>query len=289
MLEYEEADQEFRVRTAYGTSAELLDLRETRIGLHGTLVGQATVEGARSRCPTCAAPLDPHLQRLHDAGWRSVVAVPMLRGTASSARSWCAARRLAASRKRSATCSRRSPASRPSRSSTPGCSASWSARAPSWRWPANKSEFLASMSHELRTPLNAVIGFSEVLLERMFGELNERQEEYLRDIWGSGKHLLELLNDILDLSKVEAGRMDLEPSTFSVREALEYGLSLMREQALAQAVTLRLEIGTDVGLLEADERRFKQVTLNLLSNAVKFTPEEREVVCRPPGTAASWS
>ena len=79
----------------------------------------------------------------------------------------------------------------------------------------HKSEFLASMSHELRTPLNAVIGFSEVLLERMFGEINERQEEYLRDIWNSGRHLLELLNEILDLSKVEAGQMVLEPSTFS--------------------------------------------------------------------------
>ena len=81
----------------------------------------------------------------------------------------------------------------------------------------HKSEFLASMSHELRTPLNAVIGFSEVLLERMFGELNDRQDEYLRDILSSGRHLLELLNDILDLSKVEAGRMELEPSTFSIR------------------------------------------------------------------------
>ena len=79
----------------------------------------------------------------------------------------------------------------------------------------HKSDFLASMSHELRTPLNAVIGFSEVLLERMFGELNDRQDEYLRDILSSGKHLLQLLNDILDLSKVEAGRMELEPSTFS--------------------------------------------------------------------------
>ena len=95
----------------------------------------------------------------------------------------------------------------------------------------HKSEFLASMSHELRTPLNAVIGFSEVLLERMFGELNERQDEYLRDIWSSGKHLLELLNEILDLSKVEAGQMVLERSTFGVREALEYSMSLVRERA----------------------------------------------------------
>ena len=83
----------------------------------------------------------------------------------------------------------------------------------------HKSEFLASMSHELRTPLNAVIGFSEVLLERMFGDLNDRQEDYLRDIWSSGKHLLELLNDILDLSKVEAGQMTLDPPSSSSRSA----------------------------------------------------------------------
>ena len=94
------------------------------------------------------------------------------------------------------------------------------------------------MSHELRTPLNAVIGFSEVLLERMFGELNERQEEYLRDIWNSGKHLLELLNEILDLSKVEAGRMELEPATFSVGDALEYALSMVRERAAAHGISL---------------------------------------------------
>ena len=92
------------------------------------------------------------------------------------------------------------------------------------------------MSHELRTPLNAVIGFSEVLLERMFGELNERQDEYLRDILSSGRHLLELLNDILDLSKVEAGRMELEPSTFSLRGALEYGISMVRERAAAHGI-----------------------------------------------------
>ena len=95
----------------------------------------------------------------------------------------------------------------------------------------HKSDFLASMSHELRTPLNAVIGFSEVLLERMFGDLNERQAEYVGDILSSGKHLLELLNEILDLSKVEAGRMELELSVFSVRTAIEQGVSLVQERA----------------------------------------------------------
>ena len=137
----------------------------------------------------------------------------------------------------------------------------------------HKSEFLASMSHELRTPLNAVIGFSEVLLDRMFGEINERQDEYLRDIWNSGRHLLELLNEILDLSKVEAGQMVLEPSTFSVGSAVDDALTMVRERATAHAITVTVEVADDVGTIVADELRFKQVVLNLLSNAVKFTPD----------------
>ena len=144
----------------------------------------------------------------------------------------------------------------------------------------HKSEFLASMSHELRTPLNAVIGFSEVLLDRMFGEINERQDEYLRDIWNSGRHLLELLNEILDLSKVEAGQMVLEPSTFSVGSALEYALAMVRERAALHAISVTVEVADDVGMIEADELRFKQVVLNLLSNAVKFTPDGGSVSIR---------
>jgi signal transduction histidine kinase len=144
----------------------------------------------------------------------------------------------------------------------------------------HKSEFLASMSHELRTPLNAVIGFSEVLLERMFGDLNDRQEEYLRDIWSSGKHLLELLNEILDLSKVEAGQMTLEPTEFSLQEALGHGLALVRERAARHGIRLGLEVAPDVGLVRADELRIKQVIVNLLSNAVKFTPDGGRVEVR---------
>ena len=144
----------------------------------------------------------------------------------------------------------------------------------------HKSEFLASMSHELRTPLNAIIGFSEVLLERMFGELNERQDDYLRDIWSSGKHLLELLNDILDLSKIEAGQMVLNRSEFVVSESLEYCLSMVRERALKQRINLNLEVDADVGVLDADRLRFRQVVLNLLSNAVKFTPDGGRVDVR---------
>jgi CheY-like chemotaxis protein len=125
--------------------------------------------------------------------------------------------------------------------------------------------------------LNAVIGFSEVLLERMFGDINPRQEEYLNDIWSSGKHLLALLNDILDLSKVEAGRMELATSNFPVRDAIEYALSMVRERAALHGIILELRVGSDVGLIYADELRFKQIVLNLLSNAVKFTPDSGHV------------
>jgi len=137
----------------------------------------------------------------------------------------------------------------------------------------HKSEFLANMSHELRTPLNAIIGFSEVLLERMFGELNPKQEEYLQDIMSSGRHLLSLINDILDLSKVEAGRMELEPSAFDLPAALENCLTLVRERATRHGVTLDLMVGERLGQIVADERKVRQVVLNLLSNAVKFTPD----------------
>ena len=141
----------------------------------------------------------------------------------------------------------------------------------------HKSEFLANMSHELRTPLNAVIGFSEVLLEKMFGDLNEKQEEYLQDILTSGQHLLSLINDILDLSKVEAGRMELELDAFSLAETLENGLTMIRERASRHGIALSLDLDPDIGLVEADERKVKQVVFNLLSNAVKFTPDGGQV------------
>ena len=136
----------------------------------------------------------------------------------------------------------------------------------------HKSEFLANMSHELRTPLNAIIGFSQVLRQRMFGEINEKQEEYLDDILSSGNHLLSLINDVLDLSKVEAGQVELEIATLSLREALERGAVMVRERAARNDVRLSLELAPDVDLVEGDERRLRQVVFNLLSNAVKFTP-----------------
>jgi len=137
----------------------------------------------------------------------------------------------------------------------------------------HKSEFLANMSHELRTPLNAIIGFSEVLLERLFGELNEKQDDYLKDIHSSGRHLLTLINDILDLSKIEAGRMDLELSTFDLRSAIANAITLVRERAQAHGIYLGQQVDPAVSEITADERKFKQILLNLLSNAVKFTPD----------------
>jgi signal transduction histidine kinase len=137
----------------------------------------------------------------------------------------------------------------------------------------HKSEFLASMSHELRTPLNAIIGFSDVLLQGMFGETNEKQTEYLRDILASGQHLLSLINDILDLSKIEAGRMDLDLTAFDLPSAIDDALLLMRERASRRSLALERHVDERLGEIRADQRKVKQVLLNLLSNAVKFTPE----------------
>jgi signal transduction histidine kinase len=134
------------------------------------------------------------------------------------------------------------------------------------------------MSHELRTPLNAIIGFSQVLRQRLFGEINEKQEEYLDDILSSGNHLLDLINDVLDLSKVEAGQVELEVAPFSLSEALERGVVMVRERAAKNGVQVGLELAPDVDEVRADERRIRQVVFNLLSNAVKFTPAGGNVV-----------
>jgi signal transduction histidine kinase len=155
----------------------------------------------------------------------------------------------------------------------------------------HKSEFLANMSHELRTPLNAIIGFSEVLGERYFGELTEKQDEYVRDIHGSGKHLLSLINDILDLSKIEAGRMELELSDFDLPAVLENALTLVKERAQRHGIALGKRVDPSLGTVRADERKVKQIMLNLLSNAVKFTPEggRVSVAAKPNGSAIEIS
>src|SRR6266851_2779432 len=136
------------------------------------------------------------------------------------------------------------------------------------------------MSHELRTPLNAIIGFSEVLAQGMFGEVNEKQTEYLRDILDSGRHLLSLINDILDLSKIEAGRMELELEDFDLAGAIDNALTLVRERAGRRGIPLGRAIDGRVGAIRADERKVKQVLLNLLSNAIKFTPEGGQIDVR---------
>jgi signal transduction histidine kinase len=137
----------------------------------------------------------------------------------------------------------------------------------------HKDEFLSNMSHELRTPLNGIIGFSEVMLERMFGDLTDKQEEYLNDILESGRHLLSLINDILDLSKIEAGKMELDVTEFHVPTAIDNALTLMRERAARRGQLLERMVDPRLGMMRADERKVKQVLLNLLSNAVKFTPD----------------
>ena len=143
-----------------------------------------------------------------------------------------------------------------------------------------KSEFLANMSHELRTPLNAIIGFSEVLHERMFGDLNEKQAEYAHDIHDSGRHLLSLINDILDLSKIEAGRMELDVTMFDLPSAIDNAVTLVRERASRHGLALTCDVDPGLGEFSGDERKFKQIMLNLLSNAVKFTPDGGRITVR---------
>jgi len=143
-----------------------------------------------------------------------------------------------------------------------------------------KSEFLANMSHELRTPLNAIIGFSEVLGDGLLGDLTDKQRGFIGDIFSSGKHLLSLINDILDLSKVEAGKMMLDLEPVHVSSLFANSLSIIREKAAARRVNLTMDVPKDLGTIGADARKVKQIVYNLLSNAVKFTSERGEVILR---------
>ena len=141
-----------------------------------------------------------------------------------------------------------------------------------------KSRFLANMSHELRTPLNSIIGFSELLLQRLPGDLGRKQEEYVRDIADSGRHQLGLVNDILDLSKVEAGRMTLERSSFPIEQLVTSAVALVRAQAVRRSIEVDVSMDPQVETIFADERKVKQILVNLLSNAVKFTPDRGRIV-----------
>ncbi len=283
ILEFDPEQAEFRVRAAFGTSAEVLkSLRGIRLGLNDSLVGRA----ARERAPLQVADLatgadDAHLRTLRDAGWRSLVAIPMVRQ--DQVVGALVVRRRTPGEVEPEICDFLQTFA--SQSSLAIANAQLYRRleqksAELAVVSQHKSEFLASMSHELRTPLNAIIGFSEVLLERMFGDLNPRQDEYLRDIHSSGRHLLALLNDILDLSKVEAGQMVLDVAPVDVRALLEGCVGFVRERAQRHGLTLTVEVDADVTQVEADELRLRQVVLNLLTNAVKFTPDGGRVTVR---------
>jgi len=140
-----------------------------------------------------------------------------------------------------------------------------------------KSEFLANMSHELRTPLNHIIGFTEMVVDKRIGSLNEDQSSYLNDVLYSSKHLLSLINDILDLSKVEAGKLVIEPSDVNLNTLLENSLIIVKEKALKHGLELSLDMDGIPEIIRADERKIKQIMYNLLSNAVKFTPDGGKV------------
>jgi two-component system, NtrC family, sensor kinase len=285
IFEYDEAAEEFAQRAATDPAGALAEARRTaRIGKGEGVVGRTAVTLRPAQVPdiTVAGAYEGRLRdTLIEAGVRAVLAVPMLR---EGHLIGCLA------------VTRNAPGDFPPETrellrtfATQSALAIQNARL--FRELADKSrqleiasqhksEFLANMSHELRTPLNAIIGFSEVLSERMFGELNEKQEEYLKDIYASGTHLLSLINDILDLSKIEAGRMELELTDFDLHQAIENALILVRERAGRRSITLQTNIDERLGEVRADERKIRQVALNLLSNAIKFTPEGGRIEVR---------
>jgi signal transduction histidine kinase len=143
-----------------------------------------------------------------------------------------------------------------------------------------KSAFLANMSHELRTPLNAIIGFSELMHEGLAGELTDSQQEHTKDILDSGRHLLKLINDILDLSKIEAGKLELDVSETRPDAMVREVVAIQQQTAQQRGIQLTAEVAEDIGILQVDERRIRQVLLNLLSNALKFTPKGGAVAVR---------
>ena len=278
VFEYEEGTEEFVQRAATEQGGELAAARRARrIRRCEGVVGQTAVTLEPAQVPDIlpnGAYISPLRENLVQSGVRALLAVPML---------WEA--RLIGS----LVVSRNAPGDFPSETvdllrtfATQSALAIQNARL--FREiedksrqlevaSQHKSEFLANMSHELRTPLNAIIGFSEVLLDRMFGEVNAKQTEYLQDILSSGRHLLSLINDILDLSKIEAGRMELAVTPFHVPAAIDNAVTLIRERAARHGIALHVDVDPRLGEAVGDERKIKQVLLNLLSNAVKFTPE----------------
>jgi signal transduction histidine kinase len=276
ILEYDDAGDSFQVRGRLGSNPALLEeLRAITIDPQSTLVARTAQTHQHLEIPDLSkTERDAYLDISFREGWRSLLAVPMLagdklvgvlvirrRGTGRFPKDVIELLQTFAGQSALAIVNARLFRELETKSRELEIAS------------RHKSEFLASMSHELRTPLNAVIGFSRVLLERTFGDINERQDEYLRDILNAGRHLLELLNEILDLSKVEAGQMVLEPGTFNVSGALDHAAAMVRERATLHDIAVTVQIADDIGMIDADERRFKQVVLNLVSNAVKFTPD----------------
>jgi two-component system, NtrC family, sensor kinase len=289
VFEYDGAAEEFVHRAATETGGRLAEARRaTRVRKGEGVVGRTAITLEPVQVPDITVPgahESRHRENLIESGIRAVLAVPMVREEQLIG---C----LVVSRNR--------PGEFPTETiellrtfATQSALAIQNARlfheiadksAQLEAASRHKSEFLANMSHELRTPLNAVIGFSEVLLQRMFGELNDKQDEYLKDIYASGQHLLSLINDILDLSKIEAGRMELELTNFSVPQAIQNACILVRERAIRHGIALHEVIADGVGDIRGDERKVKQVLLNLLSNAIKFTPEGGRIEVRATST-----
>ncbi len=283
LMEYDEESRLFRVRTTYGTSDDVREqLKTVRIHVDESFVGRAATSGM----PVQVADLsdierDPHLRLLFDAGWRSLVVIPLVRPDRIVGA--LVVRRLTTGAFSDETCDMLTAFASQSAIALTNARLYQQLELQSRALATtsqHKSDFLASMSHELRTPLNAVIGFSEVLLERMFGELNDRQADYVQDILDAGRHLLALLNDVLDLSKVEAGRMDLDVTTFPAADAIQSVLALVRERAGQLGVDLRFDAADAPTHITADELRLKQVLVNLIGNAIKFTPEGGTVTVR---------
>jgi signal transduction histidine kinase/CheY-like chemotaxis protein len=276
IFEFEPSTSEFVLRTCAGTSETLVNgLRHLRIPASETFMGEAALLGEVRQAPDLEAePPDPHVSLLLAHGWRSMVAVPLRREEEIIGALIVRRKRkgalpdetvelLETLASQSAAAIHNAHVYQQLEQKTRELEVA----------SQHKSEFLASMSHELRTPLNAVIGFSDVLLDRMFGELNERQDEYVRDIRNSGRHLLDLINEILDLSKVEAGRMELDLDRVSVEDLLEHAIAMVRERAHQHGIAVHVDIEPDLGIAYGDELKLKQVVVNLLSNAVKFTDD----------------
>ena len=279
IYEFDGAEAVFVPRTNYGVSSEFIEaLRESELRVGDeTVLGQAVLKGAPDQVPDLVNMPDyplSHLSHMQKAGFRAVLAVPLLREDRLIG--GLVVRRKKAGEFPAPVVNLLQTFASQSVMAIQNVRLFNEIQEKSRQLELanrHKSEFLANMSHELRTPLNAIIGFSEVLLERMFGEMNEKQEDYLKDIHSSGQHLLSLINDILDLAKVEAGRMELNPTTFDLSAAIDNALTLIRERAMHHGIALATEIDSQLGELNADERKLKQILLNLLSNAVKFTPE----------------